>query len=201
MVWVVAPGDGQAQTHAPVAVNASLPRSRTPVDRLAPSGYSHQEVLRIDQEGLHADAAYEIVLDGWMHGSQPAQVAEVRLWWANTAKRDERSPFGKGVTAHVDIEYEQHADGSWTVALGRGKKQWLFEVEPDRSGDLQAFADIEDEHGVKVQHCRATASRLVPSRFLGVISGIDRVEVDCVDVRGQSHTGSLEVQKRRRRRG
>lgn len=199
--WVAVPDGGQGQTQAPVSVTAGLPRSRTPVDQLAPSGFSHQEVLRIDQTGLHSDEAYEIVLDGWINRARPSQIAEVRLWWANTAKRDERSPFGRGVTSHVDIEYDVNGAREWTVALGRGKKEWIFEVEADERGNLHAFADIVDDQGQRVDHCQASASRLVPSRFLGVVSGIERVEVDCLDAQGGKHTGALEVHKHRRRRG
>jgi hypothetical protein len=196
---VGAPDDGQAQS--PVSVNASLPRTRTPVDRLAPSGFSHHEVLRIKQEGFHSKPGFEIVLDGWIQRAKPSEIAELRLWWLDTNKHDDRAPFGRGVTAHIDIEYEVQSATAWSVAIVRGKKQWVFDVEADANGNLHAFGDIVEAGGKRIDHCRANASRLVPSRFLGVLSGIDRVEVDCVDDQGKRHEGQLAVRKHRRRRG
>ncbi len=193
-VWISSPTDAPPPS---AAASPKVPVTRTPSDKLAHPGFFHHEILRIDQEGMHPNDAYEIVLDGWVEQDKPTEIADVRLWWLDTAKRGERSPFGKSVRKRVNIDYRSHGARDWTVSLGRGKRQWNFDVELDDKGELHAYGDIVDEAGQHIDHCRADSSKMVPKTLLGLPTGIDRVELDCVDRKGKRHRGTLETGKRR----
>jgi hypothetical protein len=176
---------------APPAGGAApgVPEARTAAADLGGFGREHHEVLRIDQEGLHSNPAMEIVLDGWV--DPPGTIAQVRLWWLHTGHADERRPFSRKVTRHIDVEYVRRGPARWTVRLARAKEVWRFEVELDDARRVRAYANVRTPEGTMVEHCRAQSSRMIPQRTLGMVSGIDRIDVECVDAQGQRHRGVI----------
>lgn len=169
------------------AAAAIVPWTKVPVANLAPEGYQHQQVLQIDQD-FHPNDDYEIALDAWIADADPNEIAGVRMWWLDKSTSNERSPFGKGVRKHIGITYEQQDDGDWQVKINQARKEYLFEVEIDGRGKIQAFADIS-EGGETIEHCRVKDSRLVARKVLGIPAGLKGLDVSCVDEDGGKHKG------------
>ena len=171
-----------------------MPRRATPVDQLEPGDVAHTEVLRLDQD-FHPNDDYEIAVDAWNDRSDPASLELVRMWWVDTAKADERSPFGRGVRRHIDIQYSHDRPDAWTIRIEQGGSVYAFEVELDSgSGKVQAFGDVVTEAGDRLSRCPIQRSRLVAKKFLGIPTGLDRLDVVCTDEGGQTHAGRLARQ-------
>jgi hypothetical protein len=169
------------------AAAAIVPWTKVPAAQLAPKGYEHQQVLQIDQD-FHPNDDYEIALDAWIAEQQPNEIAGVRMWWLDTSTSNERSPFGKGVRKHIDITYDQQDDGDWQVKINQGRKNYLFEVELDQRGKINAYADVVGG-GQTIEHCRVIGSRLVARKILGIPAGLKGLDVKCVDQDGTKHKG------------
>jgi len=178
---------------APLEASAGspVPEGRTPAGELNSAGLAHQEVLRIDPDGLGPSRNHDIVIDGWVDERRPRAIAGVKMWWLDRGKDGERSPFGKAVRRTVDIDYDRASDNAWRVAIRHGKRAWAFDVELDAKGRLQAYADIVTKDGTVVEHCRALRSRLVARRALGIPSGLETLEVVCIDANGKRQRGRM----------
>lgn len=192
-VWVVAPGEPAASP----AASASIPMKTMGLEQIEPQGFSHQQVLFIEQDGLHPSDEIEVVLDAWVAKSKPDEIAEVRLWWLDESRNKKRVPFGKNVLRTIDIDYATKSQSAWTVSIAAGRRVWSFDVELGNDGRLAAYGDIKTKNG-DVSHCRADTSRMVPKRALGLVVGLDRLEIDCVDAAGERHTGAIKPRKRKR---
>jgi hypothetical protein len=164
-----------------------VPWTNVPVAKLAPKGYEHQQVLQIDQD-FHPNDKYEIALDAWISSKQPGAIAAVRMWWLDTGTKNERSPFGKGVRRHIDITYDQVDDDDWAVRIKQGRKAYVFDIELDPRGKIEAFADVATSSGT-VEHCKVRRSRLVARKILGIPAGLKRLDVTCRDGNGNQHEG------------
>lgn len=173
----------------PTGEARAIPTGRTSPSDLAPPGWHHHEVLRIDQD-FHPNEDYEIALDAWVAQEKPDALAEVRMWWLDTSKAGERSPFGRGVRRHIDLVYRRQAHDHWTVAIEQGRKRFSFEIELMPDGRPRAYGDVV-EGDTTVRHCRVETARLVANQFLGLPVGLDRLELTCVDDRGGRHHGVL----------
>ena len=143
-----------------------IPRRPTPVDKLEPEGLQHSAVLRIDQD-FHPNDDYEIALDAWVDSSKPDELFEVRMWWVDTSKGDERSVFGKGVRRHIDIAYERRSPQAWAVSIVQGSKRFIFEVELSDAGAVEAFAKVELGDGRVLDRVLVSRSTLVARKVLG----------------------------------
>ena len=170
-----------------------VPWTNVPVAKLAPKGYEHQQVLRIDQD-FHPNDDYEIALDAWISEKQPDAIAAVRMWWLDTGTKNERSPFGKGVRRHIDIKYDQVADDAWSVRIKQGRKEYRFDVHLGSRGKIQAFADVATTSGT-VERCRVKKSRLVARKVLGLPAGLKRLDVTCRDQEGKNRKGHVVHRK------
>lgn len=168
-----------------------IPRSRTPVALLEPEGVHHQEVLRLHQD-FHPDDAYQIAVDAWVEEAKPDELALVRMWWVDTSKNDERSVFGKGVRRHIDITYIREERDLWTIAIKQGDSSFRFELELNpETGVVQAYGDVATDGGTLVERCPIQDSRLVARKFLGLPTGLDRLDVVCRTESGERHEGHL----------
>lgn len=184
-VWVVLAVMFAAST----AFGSAIPSGRTSVAKLAPPGFEHRQVLRIAQD-FHPNEAYEIALDAWISSSRPDAIAEVRMWWLDTGSDGERSPFGRGVRKHIDIDYHRQSDDRFIVQITQGRKRYAFEVELQGKGDIEAYADVEAD-GTVVDHCRVRNSRLVARKLLGLPVGLKHLAVTCTDAEGKTHRGKV----------
>ena len=174
---------------APTAIaEPFVPNTGVDVLDLAPGDVEHQTVLRIDTD-IRTDG-YDIVIDGWV---DEQELAEVRIWWLNPAKADQRSPFGSGVTRYVTIGYERLDDDGWRVRMEARKRQFDFAIRLEK-GTAVAYASVDTPDG-HVQNCRVTDSRLVAKKFLGLPIGLDTITVTCVDPDGKVRAGSLRAGK------
>jgi hypothetical protein len=172
------------------AAAAEPPTGRTDADRLEAAGLDHHEVLRIQRD--FGQRSFLVVIDAWSPEASHDQLKEIRMWWLNERKEDERSPFGRGVRKHVDIVYTQTAPDAWVVELRGDDKRMAFSVELDGKGKPSAFGTIITPAGQRVEHCRAVTSTLVARRFLGIPIGLDHLAVTCVDEDGDLHRGALQ---------
>ncbi len=173
----------------------SIPYATTAVTELSTRALQHDEVLRIRRD--FGKPSFEIVVDSWHRAARPSEIADVRLWWVQPDKGDERSPFGTKIHKYVDLQYVPAGGDRWTVVLTADRKQFSFDVEVDDSGDAHAYTTVETKAGT-VEHCEATAGRLVARRMLGIPLGIKDLEVECVDDEGRTHEGALPYRKVKR---
>jgi len=174
---------------APLQSSASsvVPYHRMAAADLAPQGYDHHAVLRIGQD-FHPDDDYEISIDAWVQETKPDALAAVRMWWLDTSDADARSPFGRGVRRHIDIDYDQREAG-WDIRIKQGRKSYIFNVDLD-DGRAVATTTVR-AHGEQVEDCRITRSRLVAKKVLGISTGLRRIDVTCTDEDGKQHRGSV----------
>ncbi|MEM6293206.1 MAG: hypothetical protein AAGA54_18170 [Myxococcota bacterium] len=180
----------------PTASASVVPYTRMAADDLAPDGYDHHPVLRIDQD-FHPNDDYEISIDAWVDQTDPDALAAVRMWWLDTADADARSPFGKGVRRHIDIDYVQGKDAAWDIRITQGRKRFVFAVQMNDAGTVGAFADVR-ANGEVIEDCRVQRSRLVAKKVLGIAAGLKRLDVTCIDDEGTKHRGSVVGSKVRR---
>jgi len=167
----------------------SIPNTRTPVANLSLPGFEHVEVLRIDQD-FHPNGDYEIAVDAWVTPGNT--VGEVRMWWTDTAREGERSPFGNGVRKHITIDYERRESTCWLVHIRQGRsKHFALDVQLGEGGTIGAFGDVLEDDGSTVHHCRVIAGRLVSRKLLGLPIGLRALEVVCADPQGVRHRGEL----------
>jgi hypothetical protein len=145
-----------------------------------------QEIFRIDQD-LHPDEDYEIVLDGWVRGGE--ELVDVRMTWVDTAEADRRSPFGRGVRRHLDLQYVRHDARSWTVHMRSRIGHRAFAIELDAAGIPVAFADIRTSAGAIVERCRVHDAQLAARRILGVPYDLSGLAVTCTDAAGNRRDG------------
>lgn len=181
---------------AAAASSSVVPYTRMAAADLAPAGYDHHAVLRIDQD-FHPNENYEISIDAWTEETSPDALAGVRMWWLDTADSDARSPFGKGVRRHIDIDYAQQSSSDWDIQITQGRKRYTFTVEIDESGSVAAFADVRAD-GKAIEDCKVDRSRLVAKKVLGIPAGLKRLDVTCTDGEGEQHRGSVIGTKVRR---
>lgn len=174
---------------APAVVSASsvVPYHRMAAADLAPSGFSHLAVLRIDQD-FHPNDKYEIAIDAWVSDGEPDSLAAVRMWWLDTSDANARSPFGKGVRRHIDIDYKERGSG-WDIRIKQGRKAYVFAVDLE-DGKATATASVRTKTGV-IDECELDGSRLVAKKILGVPTGLKRIDVTCTDAEGAKHRGSV----------
>lgn len=160
----------------------------TPSDHevTAPDVVRH-EVIRIDQD-LHPEESYEIVIDGWVHGDE---LVDVRMTWVDTANADRRSPFGRGVRRHLDLQYVRHDARSWTVRLRSRAGTRAFAIELEPTGLPIARANVLTPAGVAIPRCRVHEARLDSRKFLGVPFDLSGVTVTCSDEAGTVREGEL----------
>lgn len=178
------------------ASSSVVPYTRMAAADLAPAGFDHHAVLRIDQD-FHPNEAYEISIDAWTADSSPDALAGVRMWWLDTSDADARSPFGKGVRRHIDIHYAETSATDWDIQITQGRKRYTFTVEIDESGSVAAFADVR-AGGEAIKDCKVKRSRLVAKKVLGIAAGLKRLDVTCTDDEGKEHRGSVIGTKVRR---
>lgn len=169
------------------AASSVVPYTRMAASELAPDGYDHHAVLRIDQD-FHPNDDYEIAIDAWVSDASPDSLAAVRMWWLDTSDADARSPFGKGVRRHIDIDYDQTDDG-WDIRIKQGRKAYVFAVELE-DGKAHASAKVRAK-GQVIEDCKVERSRLVAKKILGIPTGLKRIDVTCSDAEGQRHRGSV----------
>lgn len=180
----------QASTEAAKAPPSRVPHKRTEVAKLGDEVLRHQEVARIDQE-LHPDDDYQIAIDAWISNEPTVELAEVRMWWVDTGKGDERSPFGRGVRRHIDIEYERRDARSFAIHLAEKERVFSLEIVLADDGVASAFAPVQLSSGERVDHCRVDGGRLVAKTVVGLPVGLDRLEVSCVDDQGQRYNAAV----------
>lgn len=164
------------------------PPARTPVKRLASPGTSHHRVLVIEQD-FHPNEGYEIAIDGWVACTK--QLADVRMWWMDTSRGGERSPFGKGVRRFIDIDYRRASTDRWTIELRNGRKDFTFDIELDENGTPRAYGTVELSSGHLLTHCQIENGRLVARKILGIPAGLKSLDVVCLDGERKRHRGSL----------
>jgi hypothetical protein len=145
-----------------------------------------REVLRIDQD-FHPDDAYEIVVDAWVGADE---LIDVRMTWIDTANADRRSPFGRGVRRHLELDYVRHDSQSWTVRLGARGRTWAFAIERDPAGNVRALATVRTA-GTIVERCRIQGGALHSTKVFGLPVGLRRILVSCTDAAGVEHDGEL----------
>lgn len=174
---------------APAVVSASsvVPYTRMAAADLSPEGYEHHPVLRIDQD-FHPDEDYEIAIDAWVADADPDALAAVRMWWLDTSDADARSPFGKGVRRHIDIDYDQR-DAGWDIRIKQGRKAYVFAVDLE-DGKAVASTAVR-EKGETIEDCKVSRSRLVAKKVVGIPTGLRRIDVTCTDADGNEHQGSV----------
>lgn len=174
---------------APAVVSASsvVPYTRMAAADLAPDGYAHHPVLRIDQD-FHPNDDYEISIDAWVADGSPDDLAAVRMWWLDTSDADARSPFGKGVRRHIDIDYKER-DAGWDIQIKQGRKKYVFAVDLN-DGKAVASANVRAK-GELIEDCNVSRSRLVAKKVLGIPTGLRRIDVTCTDADGNEHRGSV----------
>jgi hypothetical protein len=171
-----------------------IPNRRTPASELSPGRLRHTLVLSIDQD-FHSNDDYRIALDAWVDPDHPEEIVEVRMWWMDTGKDDERSIFGRGVRRHIDIAYERTAPGSWVVDLVPGSDRYRFEIELDEDGTIEAHAEVEDAAGDTAHRCRAVAAALHARKLVGLPVGLDRIEIECAPEQGLVRRGRLRARR------
>lgn len=180
-----------AATEADAAAQKSrIPHRRTSVEALADAELRHQEVARIEQS-LHPDEDYQIAIDAWISSEPGNQLAEVRMWWVDTGKNDERSPFGRGVRRHIDIDYERRDAHAFVVRMAEKEQVYLLDVELGADGTAAAYATVTPSSGAAIEHCRVTGGRLVTKTMIGIPVGLERLEVACIDAAGQAQQGEV----------
>lgn len=172
--------------------STQIPYSRTPAAELSPRGLEHMEVLRIGRD--FGERNMEVVVDTWTVSTHPDAIDEVRFWWVDT-DNDERSPFGRKLRKYIGMGFVPNEPDDWTVKLRGDRKEFVFDVELDASGQAHAFGDIIERDGRVIEHCRALDSRFIARRFIGIPIGLKRLEVQCVDEHGQRHQGELPFRK------
>ncbi|MEM6292206.1 MAG: hypothetical protein AAGA54_13105 [Myxococcota bacterium] len=174
-----------------------MPYARTDASALNPPGWDHHEVVRLGRD--FGDRSHEVVVDAWSPERAPDSIADLRFWWVNTEKADQRSPFGSKLRKHVGLRFVPNAPGDWTVHLRGDRKEFVFDVELDDDGVAAAFGDVQTEDGV-VEHCRATQGTFIARRLLGVPIGLKELQVTCVDPVGQTIEGTLPYRPLKRGR-
>ena len=143
---------------------SALPYSRTPATQLEPPGLEHHEVLRIGRD--FGKEEFKVVIDSWTTRKAPGEIDEVRFWWVDGSKQDERSPFGRKLRKYIGMQFIHNSPDDWTVKLRGDKKEFSFDVElDDRTGRIAAYGDIRTRDGVLVEHCRATDGEFVARRI------------------------------------
>lgn len=172
------------------AVNGvTLPVTKTAVDALSTSTLVHTELVRITRN--FGKSNFEIALDGWTSVDDPRQIVDVRLWWVRPDKGHERSPFSAKSRDQFDIDYEQHADGTWRVDLGSDRHKYRFAIELDDKGMPAAFADVDTSDAGRVAHCKVTRGELAARKVFGAPVGIRDFEVECIDAAGTERAGTM----------
>jgi hypothetical protein len=157
-------------------------------DLATSSDVVRHEVLRIDQD-LHPDESYEIVLDGWVRSRE--ELVDVRMTWVDTAHADRRSPFGRGVRRHLDLQYVRHDSRSWSVHMRTRAGSRAFAIELDPTGLPIARANVRTSIGTMIARCRVHDARIVSRRILGVPFELSGVGVTCTDDAGIVREGEL----------
>lgn len=163
-------------------VAADVAELSTPVLR-------HTELLRITRDWGKPN--WEIAIDGWVDRGGSHNVADVRVWWANTDKNDRRKPISKRFRKYFKIKHRTTRPGHARVVLTGTGKRFEFDVETDTNGRAHAFANIKTRDGTRVEHCRARRAMLTARRFLGIPTGLKHLTVSCVDGNGRWHRGKL----------
>jgi hypothetical protein len=174
--------------------STQLPYSRTPAHDLEPDGLEHHEVLRIGRD--FGDSDFKVAVDSWVTTDAPDEIDEVRFWWVDGSKADERSPFGRKLRKYIGMDFVHNSPDDWTVKLRGDRKEFAFDVEiDDRTGAVAAYGDVKTKDGTVVEHCRATDGEFVARRFLGIPIGLKKLAVVCVDDQGTWHRGELPFRK------
>jgi hypothetical protein len=171
---------------------ALVPKGRTPAAELQPAGLAHTRVLRIEQD-FHPNDEYEIALDAWVADAEPDELLEVRMWWMDTGKSDERSVFGKGVRRHIDITYERQSEQAWDVSIVQGGKRFTFSVRLGEDGTPRAYADVQVSEGSVVEDVLVAESTLVANKVLGLPIGLERMDIEGVDEAKSPIAGQLRA--------
>ena len=168
---------------------ASLIPKRVAAAQLSQGGLKHQEVLRIDPDALGPSRDHDIVIDAWTDNSK-TEIEELRMWWLDKAKGNERSIFGKTVRKRMKVTYAKKSADKWLVSLKEGSRTYDFDVEIE-DGKAKAYGTVITKDGKWIPHCEAKRSNVVPKRTLGIPTGLKRLAVTCVDANGDRHRGKL----------
>lgn len=176
----------------------TIPRATTPAAALSTPTLAHTEALRIVRDFGKPD--YQIAVDAWRTKSESTSIADVRLWWVRTSGADERRPFGARIMKYLELDFEVDGPDRWEVTMVGDKKLFEFTIELGEEGRLAAYADVMTERGTLARHCRATRGRLIARRFIGIPIGIERLEIDCIDQKGEARHGELPYRETNRGR-
>jgi hypothetical protein len=195
---VRAPSTRDTRRHLAFAVT-SLACEPSPTGRVAPPVIEQaadatvpdvvcHEVIRIDQD-LHPEESYEIVLDGWVRSGE--ELVDVRMTWVDTANADRRSPFGRGVRRHLDLQYVRHDARSWTVRMRSRAGNRAFVIELGPTGVPLAYANIRTSSGASIARCRVHDARIASRKILGIPVELSGLGVTCTDATGALREGEL----------
>jgi hypothetical protein len=167
--------------------SASTAPTKTTTEPHASATVGHRsEVVRIDQD-LHPNDAYEIVLDGFVTADA---LVDVQMGWVDTADADRRSPFGRGVRRHLELDLVRRDAQHWDVRLGTAAHSWTIAVERDATGSVRALADVRTGTTI-VERCRIRRGVLHSTKVFGLPVGLRRIQVSCTDGDGVAHEGEL----------
>lgn len=172
-----------------VVNGTTLPLTKTASTALSTPTLVHAELVRITRN--FGKSNFEIALDAWMAVDDPRQIADVRLWWVRPDKEDERSPFSAKSRDQFDIDYEQHADGTWRVDLGSDRHKYRFAIELDEAGAPAAFAEVDTTDAGRVSRCKVVRGELAARKIFGAPVGIRDFEVECIDAAGTQLRGTM----------
>lgn len=173
-------------------MESRIPFAAMAVDQLAPSGLRHQEALRIDRD--FGKPEFDLVVDAWSE-TRGGELADVRLWWAQTTEDDRRSPLSRKSERYVDVVTQREGTDRMRVAVRSQGRELAFDVALDKDGRAHVYTDVVTNDGTAVNHCRAITSRLVARRVLGIPIGLGGLHVTCVDDRGREHAGKARMRR------
>ncbi len=148
----------------------------TPADALDTATHRHVELLRIDRD--FGKPHFDIVVDAWVPKDAPQRLAEARIWWLKRHRGDMRGPFGKRSLRHVEVRSRRLGPDRIRLSIGAGSARFSFDVV-DEDGRVAAYTRVRTRDGRIVERCAARWGLLRAKKTLGIVRGIDRLEVTC----------------------
>lgn len=159
----------------------------TPTDALETATHRHVEVLRIDRD--FGKPHFDIVIDAWVPKDAPERLADARIWWLKRHRGDMRGPFGRKSLRHVEVATERLGPDRMRIVIGAKGTRFAFDVVDDGAGRVRAYARVRTSDGRTVERCAVTTATLVAQKTLGIVRGIDRLEVACRTPDGRAVRG------------
>jgi hypothetical protein len=166
-----------------------LPIGSTAVDQLSTDQLAHHELVRLRKDW--GERNFQVVLDGWTRRGTKGKIADVRLWWFKAHKQGNRGEFGSKSRRHFEVSVNKRSAERWDLRLGTKGKSFVFQVESDGAGGMAAYATVVTREGV-VSRCLTTRGELKARKFLGIPTGIDRLDVTCTDPDGRVRRGRVQ---------